>query len=49
MHCVLQFWDTRSASPILTMQLPERVYCADVVCTLCLPRVIHQSSVVVCL
>ena len=28
----LQFWDTRTPNPMLTMQLPERVYCADVVC-----------------
>lgn len=27
----LKFWDTRAAAPIMTMQLPERVYCADVV------------------
>ncbi|XP_039270945.2 mRNA export factor RAE1-like [Styela clava] len=27
----LKFWDTRSAAPIKTMNLPERVYCADVV------------------
>lgn len=27
----LKFWDTRTANPMMTMQLPERVYCADVV------------------
>lgn len=27
----LQFWDTRTPSPMATIQLPERVYCADVV------------------
>ncbi|KAA0192578.1 hypothetical protein HAZT_HAZT007804 [Hyalella azteca] len=26
----LKFWDTRSPNPIMSMQLPERVYCADV-------------------
>lgn len=26
----LKFWDTRSSTPILSIQLPERVYCADV-------------------
>lgn len=26
----LKFWDTRSPNPILTITLPERVYCADV-------------------
>lgn len=26
----LKFWDTRSPSPMLTLQLPERCYCADV-------------------
>jgi mRNA export factor len=26
----LKFWDTRTPNPILTMQLGERVYCADV-------------------
>lgn len=25
-----QFWDTRSAQPIMTINLPERCYCADV-------------------
>ena len=27
----LKFWDTRSPNPMLVLQLPERVYCADVV------------------
>lgn len=27
----LKFWDTRSATPMLTLNLPERCYCADVV------------------
>lgn len=27
----LRFWDTRQPNPMMTMQLPERVYCADVV------------------
>ena len=27
----LKFWDTRSPNPMLALQLPERVYCADVV------------------
>ncbi|CAL8089849.1 unnamed protein product [Calicophoron daubneyi] len=26
----LRFWDTRQAQPILNLDLPERVYCADV-------------------
>lgn len=26
----LKFWDTRSPNPILTINLPERCYCADV-------------------
>ncbi|XP_049834915.1 protein Rae1 [Schistocerca gregaria] len=26
----LKFWDTRSATPMLSITLPERVYCADV-------------------
>lgn len=26
-----QFWDTRSPTPMMTLQLPERCYCADVV------------------
>ncbi|ESO09225.1 hypothetical protein HELRODRAFT_109550 [Helobdella robusta] len=26
----LKFWDTRTPNPILNIQLPERVYCADV-------------------
>lgn len=26
----LKFWDTRSSNPMLTIQLPERCYCADV-------------------
>ncbi|KAL5021519.1 hypothetical protein ScPMuIL_000674 [Solemya velum] len=26
----LKFWDTRSSNPILSIQLPERCYCADV-------------------
>ncbi|CAG0914771.1 unnamed protein product [Notodromas monacha] len=26
----LKFWDTRSPNPMLTIQLPERCYCADV-------------------
>uniref|UniRef100_H3BE64 Rae1 protein homolog n=1 Tax=Latimeria chalumnae TaxID=7897 RepID=H3BE64_LATCH len=29
----LKFWDTRSATPMMTLQLPERCYCADVVGT----------------
>ena len=28
----LKFWDTRTPNPMLTVQLPERAYCADVVC-----------------
>uniref|UniRef100_A0A8C5QRU9 Rae1 protein homolog n=1 Tax=Leptobrachium leishanense TaxID=445787 RepID=A0A8C5QRU9_9ANUR len=28
---VAQFWDTRSPNPLMTLQLPERCYCADVV------------------
>lgn len=28
---LFQFWDTRSAAPILAMNLSERCYCADVV------------------
>ena len=27
----LKFWDTRQSNPMLTLQLPERCYCADVV------------------
>ena len=27
---MFQFWDTRSPNPMMTMQLPERAYCADV-------------------
>nr|XP_009682285.1 PREDICTED: mRNA export factor isoform X1 [Struthio camelus australis] len=27
----LKFWDTRSPTPMMTLQLPERCYCADVV------------------
>ncbi|XP_033106426.1 mRNA export factor-like [Anneissia japonica] len=27
----LKFWDTRTPQPIMTLQLPERCYCADVV------------------
>ncbi|NWH64736.1 RAEL1 factor, partial [Geococcyx californianus] len=27
----LKFWDTRSPAPMMTLQLPERCYCADVV------------------
>ncbi|XP_072045285.1 LOW QUALITY PROTEIN: mRNA export factor-like [Amphiura filiformis] len=27
----LKFWDTRSPNPMMTIQLPERCYCADVV------------------
>jgi hypothetical protein len=27
--CV-QFWDTRSPNPMLSIELPERAYCADV-------------------
>lgn len=27
---IIQFWDTRSAQPIMTINLPERCYCADV-------------------
>lgn len=27
----LKFWDTRSSSPLMTINLPERCYCADVV------------------
>nr|CAD7414133.1 unnamed protein product [Timema poppensis] len=27
----LKFWDTRSPAPMMTINLPERVYCADVV------------------
>lgn len=30
-----QFWDTRSPNPMLTINLPERAYCADVVSTEC--------------
>lgn len=26
-----QFWDTRTPNPMLTLNLPERCYCADVV------------------
>jgi mRNA export factor len=26
----LKFWDTRSPNPMLTINLPERIYCADV-------------------
>jgi len=26
-----QFWDTRQSQPIMSIQLPERAYCADVV------------------
>jgi len=26
----LKFWDTRSPNPMLSIQMPERVYCADV-------------------
>jgi len=42
---VLQFWDTRSANPMMTMQLPERVYCADVVSLVML--ILSRLSVVV--
>lgn len=28
---LLQFWDTRSPNPMMTLQMPERCYCADVV------------------
>jgi len=27
----LKFWDTRTPNPMMTMTMPERVYCADVV------------------
>lgn len=27
-----QFWDTRSPNPMMSLQMPERCYCADVVC-----------------
>lgn len=27
----LQFWDTRSPNPMMSLQMPERCYCADVV------------------
>lgn len=27
----IKFWDTRSQNPIAVLQIPERVYCADVV------------------
>ena len=27
----LKFWDTRTPTPMMTIQLPERCYCADVV------------------
>ena len=30
-YTALQFWDTRSPNPMMTIQLPERCYCADVV------------------
>lgn len=26
-----QFWDTRSPNPMMSLQMPERCYCADVV------------------
>eukprot|EP00800_Vazella_pourtalesii_P008605 TRINITY_DN22342_c0_g1_i1.p1 TRINITY_DN22342_c0_g1~~TRINITY_DN22342_c0_g1_i1.p1 ORF type:complete len:358 (-),score=62.72 TRINITY_DN22342_c0_g1_i1:236-1282(-) len=31
----LKFWDTRSSTPQLSLQLPERCYCIDVVYPLC--------------
>ena len=30
MHRTLKFWDTRSPNPMLSIDLPERAYCADV-------------------
>lgn len=27
----VKFWDTRSPNPMMVLQIPERVYCADVV------------------
>ena len=35
-HCDIgfvhpQFWDTRSPNPMMSLQMPERCYCADVV------------------
>lgn len=50
MRCILQFWDTRTPNPMMTMQLPERVYCADVVRTLCLCTVIrgHLNTHLIC-
>lgn len=33
----LKFWDTRSPTPMLTINLPERCYCADVVSVFYLP------------
>lgn len=29
--CCFQFWDLRSPNPMATVNLPDRVYCADVV------------------
>lgn len=30
-HLIGQFWDIRQPSPVMTLDLPERLYCADVV------------------
>ena len=27
----VKFWDTRQSNPMMVLQIPERVYCADVV------------------
>ena len=30
-HLIGQFWDIRQPNPVMTLDLPERLYCADVV------------------
>lgn len=35
-----QFWDTRTPNPMMTINLPERAYCADVV--------IMERSLIIC-
>jgi mRNA export factor len=43
----LKFWDTRQPNPVLTLDLPERLYCADVDFPLCVVGCADRS--IICL
>lgn len=41
--CISQFWDLRTPTPVLSLDLPERCFCMDVVRILFIART-HSSE-----